>query len=157
MLQYCVVAVVMSTYLKKTIDTLWNRWLLLYKYFFTCNSLCSMVFFRYVDMTTATTQYCNICDHDNESQIYNYKMTVYMILIHGSLASKPYIWPLQDIAKCEYSIYLYGSYEARRLLLYKYFITCNSLCSMVFFRYVDMTTATTQYCNICDHDNESKI
>jgi secreted Zn-dependent insulinase-like peptidase len=25
------------------------------------------------------------------------------------------------------------------------------------FRYVDMATATTQYCNICDHDNESKI
>ena len=26
-----------------------------------------------------------------------------------------------------------------------------------FFRYVDMATATTQYCNICDHDNESRL
>ena len=24
------------------------------------------------------------------------------------------IWPLQDIANCKYSIYLYGSYEAGR-------------------------------------------
>jgi hypothetical protein len=41
-------------------------------------------------------------------------MTVYMILIHGSLTSKPYIWPLQDIANWEYNIYLYGYYEAGR-------------------------------------------
>ncbi len=27
----------------------------------------------------------------------------------------------------------------------------------IVFRYVDMATTTTQYCNICDHDNESKL